>query len=57
MRGAGNRPCQCPAIKGYKSMSFKCAVAIIHIVSALRALRELLYLFARGEAIGLLGAG
>jgi hypothetical protein len=38
-------------------MSFKCAVAKIHIEAARQALRALLYLFARGEAIRLLGAG
>ena len=45
---------ECPAIKGYKSISFKCAVAKIHIESARKAL---LYLFARDEAIRLMGAG
>ena len=48
---------QCPAIKGYKSISFKCAVAKIHMESARKALGALLYLFARDEAIRLLGVG
>jgi hypothetical protein len=31
---------QCPAIKGYKSISFKCAVAKIHIESTRKTLPE-----------------
>jgi hypothetical protein len=51
-------PClKCSAIKGYKSNSFTCAVARIRVESTRRALRVLLYLFARDEAIGQLGAG
>jgi hypothetical protein len=48
---------QCPAIEGYKSISFKCTVAKIHIESARKTLRVLLYLFARDEATRLLEAG
>ena len=40
-RGAGNRlGSKCPAIKGYKSIGFKRAVAKIHIESARQALPE-----------------
>ena len=48
---------QCPAIKGYESISFKCTVAKIHIESARQALRAPLYLFAREQAIRFLAAG
>jgi hypothetical protein len=56
-RGACNRlGLQCPAIKGYKSIGFKRAVAKIHIESA-RATPSRKYLLIRDEAISLLGAG